>query len=282
MSQQLTSVESNDTFAEFIKIVVQDVLAGVIPVLNDVRDIINDLTTRVSSLEERVTVEQADVSSVKSSLEKLRLQSGAVQLELQKMQYEANVRDCKRTAANVCAFPVRKPPASAGDPSDTSAVRRTLASELPGVACELKPFKSGGFKISFQATSVSRPRDSATKIISVAPTFLKRHGLAVTRDYPAPLRKARQTVQSFVAEVRRMQRFSNLKIELGNGHLKVNGKQLGPEYLWPNAISAGKSELLDLIALSEFCICKDWTKGLLYNDLVRLNLQHFTGDTNAG
>jgi hypothetical protein len=91
------------------------------------------------------------------------------------------------TTWGVCAFPVKRPPSSAGDPTDTSEVLKTLASEVPGVEFNLKPFKSGGFKVSFQATPTSRSRDSATKIISAAPTFLKRHGLAVTRDCPLPL-----------------------------------------------------------------------------------------------
>jgi hypothetical protein len=51
-----------------------------------------------------------------------------------------------------------------------------------------------------------------------------------------------------------------------------------PEYLWPNAISADKTELMNLIELSQFCICKDWNKGLLFDDLIRLNLQHFEGE----
>jgi hypothetical protein len=191
-----------------------------------------------------------------------------VQLELQRLQYLANVRDCKKSAASVCVFPVKRPPSSAGDPADTPEVLKTLASELPGVACDIKPFKSGGFKVSFQATPDSRPQDSARKIISAAPVLLQRHGLAVTRDCPAPLREARRKVQSFLAEIRRMRRFSSVKIELSNGHVKVNGKNLGPEYLWPNAISACKAELIDLIEVSEFCICKDWNKGLLLDHLV--------------
>jgi hypothetical protein len=38
----------------------------------------------------------------------------------------------------------------------------------------------------------------------------------------------RKRVQVFVAAIRQMRRFSGLRVELGNGHLKVNGKQLGP------------------------------------------------------
>jgi hypothetical protein len=259
------------------------VLDGVIPILNDYKDIIEQLTLRVNSLEERMSVEQHEVGSVKLSLEKLKTQSGVVQLELQRMQYViANVRDCRKSAVSVCAFPVKRPPPSAGHPADTPEVLKTLASELPGVSCDLKPFKSGGFKVSFQATPDSRPHDSATRIIEAAPVFLKRHGLAVTRDCPAPLRAARKNVQSFLAEIRQMRRFSDVKIELSNGHVKVNGKHLGPEYLWPNAISACKAELVNLIGLSQFCICKDWSKGLLFDDLVRLNLQHFAGETIAG
>jgi hypothetical protein len=150
------------------------------------------------------------------------------------------------------------------------------------VACDIKPFKSGGFKVSFQATPDSRPHNSARKIISTAPVLLKRHGLAVTCDCPAPLREARRKVQSFLAEIRRMRRFSSVKIELSNGHVKVNGKNLGPEYLWPNAISACKAELIDLIEVSEFCICKDWNKGLLFDHLVRFNLRHFALETLGG
>jgi hypothetical protein len=281
MSQQSTS-GSSDRLSNFIKTVVRDVLDGVTPVLNDFKVIIEQLPIRVESLEERAAAYQAEVRSVKSSLEKLRLQSGVVQLELQSMQYLTNIRDCKSSAASVCAFPVTRPPPSAGDPADTSEVLKTLASEVPGVECNIKPFKSGGFKVSFQATPASRSRDSDTKIISAAPTFLKRHGLAVTRDCPAPLRAVRKKLQSFVSEIRQMPRFSGLKVELGNGHLKVNGKQLGPEYLWPNAISAGKAELMDLIGLSEFCICKDWNKGLLFDDLVRLNLEHFAREIGTG
>jgi hypothetical protein len=146
----------------------------------------------------------------------------------------------------------------------------------------MKPFKSGGFKVSFQATLDSKPRDSAAKITEAAPVFLKRHGLAVTCDCPAPLRAARRKVQSFLSEIRQMRRFSGLKIELANGHVKVNGKNLGPEYLWPNAISASKGELMDLIGLAQFCICKDWNKGLLFDDLCRLNLQHFAQEMIAG
>jgi hypothetical protein len=64
--------------------------------------------------------------------------------------------------------------------------------------------------------------------------------------------------------------------------VKVNGKNLGPEYLWPNAISACKAELMDLIGLSQFCICKDWNKGLLFDHFVRLNLHHFAQEMSAG
>jgi hypothetical protein len=56
MSQQSAS-ESSDGLSNFIKIVVWDMLDGVIPVLNDFKDIIEQLTTRVNNLEERVVVE---------------------------------------------------------------------------------------------------------------------------------------------------------------------------------------------------------------------------------
>jgi hypothetical protein len=115
MSQQ-SSTESSDCLSNFIKTVVRDVLDGVIPILNDYKDIIKQLTMRVNSLEERVSVEQHKVGSVKSSLEKLRSQSGVVQLELQRLlQYLVNVGDCKKSAASVCVFPVKRPPSSAGD-----------------------------------------------------------------------------------------------------------------------------------------------------------------------
>jgi hypothetical protein len=85
------------------------------------------------------------------------------------------------------------------------------------------------------------------------------------------------SVQSFVMELRRTPRFSSMKIEVLHGHVKVNGKRLGPEFLWPNAISAGKEKLLNLIGLSEFCTCSNSENGLLYDALVRLNLKHFAG-----
>jgi hypothetical protein len=101
------------------------------------------------------------------------------------------------------------------------------------------------------------------------------HGLAVTRDLPVALQKARQKVKSFLVELRRTPRFSNLNIELRHGHVRVNNKALGPEYLWPNAILAGKDKLFDLIGLSEFCTCSNWDKGLWHDDLVQLNLDYF-------
>jgi archaellum component FlaC len=118
MSQQSTS-ESSDCLSNFIKTVVRDVLDGVIPILNEFKDSIEQLTTRVNSLEERVAVEHNEVGSVKSSLEKLRSRSGVMHLELQRIEHLGHVRDCKSSAASVCAFPVKRPPSSAGDPADT-------------------------------------------------------------------------------------------------------------------------------------------------------------------
>jgi hypothetical protein len=272
---QPSAVLTTEVYHDFVKTVVQDVLDGVMPIIKSCQTTIEELAARLDSAERLVIVQQAKIEAISTSYERLQDEHGLIRVELQKLQYHADVRQCQQAAGNICAFPVKRPPQSSDNAADPEKLLQTLASEVPGVKCAVKPFKSGGFKISFQAGSCSTAQQSASKAIEAAPTFLARHGLAVTRDLPRPLRTVRQKVQSFVSEVRRSPRFSNLKIELSHGHVKINNKPLGPEYLWPNAISVGKDELIDLIGLSEFCICSNWEKGLLHDHLVRLNHQYF-------
>jgi hypothetical protein len=271
------SADMSNALSDLIKTVIKEVCDAVVPIIKNCQTAIEELTARVDCVESLAVAQHAQIEAMALRIKQLQSESGLVRVDIQKLQYQADVKQCKQSAGNICSFPVKKPPQSAGSPGDSEKLLQTLASEVPEVSCALKPFKSGGFKISFQPNSSSSAQRSATKVIAAAPTFLAKHGLAVTQDLPVSLRTIRQKVQSFVTELRQTPRFSNLRIELRHGHVKVNGKQLGPEYLWPNAISAGKEELLDLIGLSQFCTCSDWTKGLLHDDLVRLNLKHFSG-----
>ncbi len=269
--------EQSSAFSEFIKTVVQDVLDGVMPILQNYQATIDDFAARLDRVESVVFAQQAKIKAMESSIKQLRSENGLVRVELEKLQYHADLRQSKQAAGNICAFPVKKPPESAGNPGDSEKLLETLASEVPGVRCAIKPFKSGGFKISFHSGSSFTAQQGAEKAIESAPAFLAKHGLAVTRDLPVSLRKARQKVQIFLTELRQTPRFSNLKIELKHGHVKVNNKALGPEYLWPNAISVGRDKFLELIGLSEFCTCSNWEKGLWHDDLVQLNLKYFAG-----
>ncbi len=274
---QPSAADMSNALSDLIKTVIKEVCDAVVPIIKSCQTAIEELAARVDSVESLVVAQHAQIEAMTLKVKQLQSESGLVRVEMLKMQYHADVRQCKQTAGNICAFPVKKPPPSAGNPADSEKLVQTLASEVPEVSCAIKPFKSGGFKISFQASSSSKAQQSAAKAIAAAPTFLARHGLAVTRDLPVSLRNVRKEVQSFVTELRQIPRFSTLKIELEHGHVKVNNKPLGPEYLWPNAIRAGKDELLELIDLSQFCTCSNWGKGLLHDDLVRLNIEHFAG-----
>jgi hypothetical protein len=276
-----SAADTSNALSDLIKTVIKEVCDAVVPIIKNCQTAIEELVARVDSIESLVLAQHAQAEAFVSKIKQLQSDCGLVRLEIQKLQYQADIRQCKQLAGNVCAFPVKKPPPSARNPADPENLLQTLASEVPEVTCAIKPFKSGGFKVSFQASASSTAQQSAAKAIAAAPTFLARHGVAVTQDLPVSLRTVRKKVQSFVTELRRTPRFSNFKIELLHGHVKVNDKQLGPEYLWPNAISAGKDELLELIELSQFCTCSNWEKGLLHDDHVRLNLKHFAGSAQV-
>jgi hypothetical protein len=135
--------EQSSVLSEFIKTVVQDVIDGVVPIIKNYQTTIEELAARLEAVESVLIAQKAQIEAMELSIKQVESDNGLVRVEIQKMQYSADIRQSKQAAGNICAFPVKKPPQYAGNPGDSGNFLKTLASEVPGVSCAIKPIKSG-------------------------------------------------------------------------------------------------------------------------------------------